>query len=178
MKPLIVGLAVIILYSMFIVYQQDNNMYIRQLENLKYVADEAAASGALFFDEVEYSEGRKVYKKSESNKAIEFMIKDLLKLDNSFKPLSNSYWSDTIEYDVYYFDDSKTMTQYKNNNLVKIEPFSSYGFMFEDPKAVYIKYIDEPTVIVTINAGKPNFRLSFINTTDTYRSSGYEYLGR
>lgn len=177
MKPLLVGLALIILYSMFIVYQQDNNVFIRQLENLKYVADEAAASGALFFDEAEYSEGRKVYNRTEGNKAIAYMIKNLLRLDNTFTPMADSYWIDTINYDVYYFDDSKIMSKYSNGVLVQEEPFE-YGFMFEETKANYIKYIDSPTIIVTINAGKPKFRLSFINPTDVIRSSGYEYLGR
>lgn len=162
MKPLIVGMAIVLLFTAFILFQQDHNKYIRELERLKFIADECSASASLFFDTVEFSEGRKVFNRTESIKALEYILKANLKLDDELKPLPNNYWRDTVKYDVYFFDEGNT----------------TFPFLFTDPKTNYVKTLVEPTVIVTINTGKPRYRLSFVTLTDTIRSSAYEYETR
>lgn len=177
MKPLIVGLALTILFTSFSIYQLDNNRHIRESEILKYVADECSASGSLYFDKAEFSIGKKVFNDIESLKAIEFIIKKSLHLDDSFNPLPNTYWTETIVFDVYYFDDSLTMRKYTNGVLVEQNSFN-YPYLFVDSKTSYTKAISEPTVIVTIDAGKPRYRLLFLTPTNVIRSSAYEYQGR
>jgi hypothetical protein len=162
MKSLIVGLALSILFVSFTIYQQDHNSYIRALESLKYVADECSASASLYFDKSEYAEGRMVFNQSEGIKAIEYILKKGLKLDDSLNPLPNTYWTEQVDYKVYFYDDSN----------------STFPFLFVDPDTSFTKTISEPTVIVTINAGKPRYRLSFITASDAIRSSSYEYEGR
>lgn len=161
MKPLLIGLSVIILYITFTPYQQDNNEYMRQLENLKYVADECAASSSLYLDE-SISDSNIVFNRTEGKKAIEKILQDSLKLDNGLNPLDGSYWQEKIKYDVYYIDDGNT----------------TFPYMFIDKRTGYKKLISEPTVIITIDGGKPRFRLSFLQAKNGVRSSGYEYVAR
>lgn len=162
MKPLIVGLAIVILFTAFTIYQQDNNTYIRQLEYLKYIADECADSAALYYNTTEFGEGRKVFNQDEGIKAIEYMLKDYLNLYDDLTPKDNSYWVDPIEYNVYFFDYSNT----------------TFPTLFTEPITGYVKSITEPTVVVTINAGRPKFRLPFLSADDAVRTSAYEYQER
>lgn len=159
MKPLIVGLALAILYTSFMIYQQDNNQFIRALEDLKYVADECSDSASLFYNTSQFGKGKKTFNQIEGKKAIKDILKKNLNLDDTLTPLPGGYWTETIEYDVYFFDDSNT----------------TFPYLFTDPKTSYSKTLTEPTVIVTVNAGKPRFRLSFLNPSDAIRSSAYEY---
>lgn len=178
MKQLIFGVAMVILCSMFLVFQNDDNTFIREYEKLKYVADEISNSGAIFKDLQEYSEGKLTFNYIEGNKAIDYQLKKLLKLDNSFIPLSG-YWRDKIHYKVYYFDNSNMMKVYEDGNLVEQTPFT-FNYLFKDKDTEYTKLIVDPTVVVTINAGRPRFRLSFLNDLNrqVIRSSAYEWKGR
>ncbi|MGD9679239.1 MAG: hypothetical protein AB7V16_12935 [Vulcanibacillus sp.] len=162
MKSLIVGVALILLYTIFIIYQDDSNTYQRELERLKQVADECASSGALYFYENQYSEGYKVINQTETINAIEYILKYNLKLDDNFNPLSISYWKEHITYNAYFFDDSNT----------------SFPFLYTDPYTGGQKLITEPSVVVIINAGYGDFRLSFLDLNDSIRSSSYEYYTR
>lgn len=175
MKILIVTMAILMIFSMFMVFQLDNNLYIRELENLKYVTDEASSTALQFYDEVQFSHGYKYFNKAEGNKAIYYLITENLNLNSDLTP--NKYWQDTIEYYVYYIDDSSTMTTYKDGLLQSQVPIT-FNYMFTEPLTGYKKLITEPTVIVTINAGRPKFRLPFITMSDAVRTSAYEYLER
>lgn len=160
MKSFLIGLGIILLYIIFLPYEQDNNTYIRQLENLKYVADECSASASLYLDN-SIKNGDIIYNKTQGKMAIENTLKNNLKLDDNLYPMKGSYWNDTIKYDVYYIDDTYT-----------------FPYEFKDKRTSYIKLITEPTVIVTIDAGRPTFRLKFLKPQNAIRSSGYEYVGR
>lgn len=162
MKTLIVTIAITLLYAGFLVYQQDNNRYLREVENLKHAADEASASASLYLDASEFAQGRKVFNRTEGIIAIEFMLRSYLNLDEQLIPLDNTYWQDKITYVLTYFDESNT----------------SFPVLFEDPLTGYVKTITEPTVIVTVNAGRPRYRLSFLSPNDAIRSSCYEHVGR
>lgn len=161
MKPLITGLALIIVFSIFAVFQNDNNTYLRQLEYIKYTADECAATANLYYISKDYHNGKKVFNRDECEKAIRDIIVTNLSLNDDLSPLSQSYWTDKITYNVYYYDDSNTI----------------YPFLFTDSLTGYMSSINKPTVIVTITAGRPRFRLNFLQELNiiAIRSSAYEY---
>jgi hypothetical protein len=48
-------------------------------------------------------------------------------------------------------------------------------FLYIDQKTQYTKLITHPTVVVTIDSGKPRFRLSFLRLDDVIRSGSYEH---
>lgn len=163
MKPFIVGFATVLLSVFILVFNQDyrqNNYYCKEL---KYVAEEASASASLFTNSTDYSNGCIVFNQIEGNKAVKAQIINLLRLDNSLNPLSNSYWTDTISYKVYYFDDSNT----------------SYPFLFKDTDTLFTQVVTDPTVVVTINAGKGRYRIPlFKNTGNFIRSAAHELKRR
>lgn len=159
MKTFIVALALVMLFNIFTVFQIDTDTHRRQLERLKFVAEECADSAALYYDEEDFSSGRIVYDQAEGNKAIEYMLKSHLKLDDSFVPTAG-YWQDKILYDVYYFDVKNTV----------------FPYTFVDSRTGYSKIIFEPTVIVTIEAGRGRMRLPFLAIDSSIRSSAYEYI--
>jgi hypothetical protein len=161
MKPLITGVAIAILFSMFLVFQQDHNRFLRQQEDLKHIADDVAASTAGYCNEDEYSEGRFIFNQAEGNKVLEYQLKSLLHLNDSFVP-QDRYWKDKVSYKVYFFDDSNT----------------TYPHIFVDADTGYTKAITQPTVVVTVNAGKPRYRLPFMPLEDTIRSGAYEWKER
>jgi hypothetical protein len=163
MKPLIVGVCTILLYCFVVVTTKNINTHERQNEYLKFVCDETACSAALFYDTTQYGEGRKVFNVLEGKKAIEYQMKYLLLLDNSFNPLSDTYWQDKISYKSYFYDDSNT----------------TYPYTFIDSETGYTKVILEPTVIVTINAGKSRYSIPIITSNNSnIRSGSFEWQER
>lgn len=162
MKPFLLTLAMLILFSIFLTYQTDNNTYIRQLEKLKQVADECSASAGLFYDEDSYSKGMTIYNQEEGKKIIHYLIKTSLGLQDDLTSLSTSYWKESIQYEVQFFDHSN----------------KTFPFMYSDAQNRFTKVITEPTIIVEINAGKPPFRLEFLQPKEAIRISAYEYLER
>lgn len=162
MKPFLFTLAMVTLFSIFLVYQTDNNTYIRQLEKLKYVADECSAAAGLLYDEEAYSEGITIYNKEECNQVIAYLIKENLGLEDEHTPSGSSYWNDEVTYKTTFFDSSNT----------------SFPYYYTDSQQRFTKLIIKPTIIVEINAGKPPFRLKFLRFKNAIRSSAYEYLDR
>ncbi len=162
MRDMLFGIAFLLVYTISTVFQQDYNLNQRQLEKVKFVCEEASASASLYHSKTEYAEGREVFDQAEGKKALEDQIKTLLYLDSSFIPTASSYWRDKANYKVYFFDDSNT----------------TYPYVFVDPDTGYTRTITDPTVVVTINTGRPRYRLSFITLTDTIRSSSHEWISR
>ncbi len=174
MKPLLVGVALIIILLIMIVFQVDNYNYRLESNFLKYCADEASNSASLFYDEIDYSNGKKIYNEVEGLKVIEYVIENYLKTDATLVPLRSSYWKDKIQYTAYFFDDDLLCSVYKNG--IKVNSFSfSYPYLYTDEDLNYKKSIGKSCVIVTINAGKTKYRLNFIAKPFCIRSSGYEY---
>ncbi|GKX28706.1 hypothetical protein SH1V18_11860 [Vallitalea longa] len=162
MKPFLFTLAMLILFAIFLTYQTDNNTYIRQLEKLKYVADECSGAAGLLYDEEAYSEGITVYNQEEGKKIIKYLIKENLELEDEHSPSESSYWKDEVQYEIIFFDNSNT----------------SFPYYYTDSQERFTKLIAEPTIIVEINTGEPPFRLKFLPRKDAIRSSAYEYLDR
>ena len=174
MKPLITGIALIIIILIMIIFQTDNYNYRLQSDFLKLCADEASNSALLFYDEDKFRGGQKIFNEAEGIKIIEYVIKSYLKTDGALLPLKESYWKDRISYTAYFFNDNLICGVYKNG--IKINSFSFlYPYLYTDDELLYKKSVAEATVIVTINAGRKKYRLIFLSGPVTIRSSGYEY---
>lgn len=159
MKPFLFTLGMLLLFVVFLTYQSDHNRYVRQLEQLKQVADECSSSAGMYYDEALFSEGKTIYNQIECEKVIDYIIKANLCLDNNFVPISDSYWTDKVTYRVTYLDHSNT----------------SFPYNYIDPNGRFTKTIAEPTIIVIIDAGKPPYRLTFLKPKHAIRTSAYEY---
>lgn len=174
MKTMIVGIAIIIIFTFFNIFQFDTNLMQRQQERLKFVADDISNAGSLYYDKTAFGNGRKVFVDATANVKMEELLKMNLKLNNSFLPLGG-YWKDTIKWTSYFFDDTNTMRVYQNGISLSTSAIV-FPYLFTEPLTGYVKLITEPTVIVTINAGKPQFRLPFLTKQDIIRTSAYEYF--
>jgi hypothetical protein len=163
MKPFIIGVAALLLSLIFYLFLHDFNMNRQAFEDLKVVCEEASVAGALFIDQEEYSEGRIVFNQAESIKAIEAVIKTMLRLDDNMMPTPESYWQEQVTYRTYFYDDSNTV----------------YPYLFVDPETGYTHLIKSPYVVVTINAGEGRYTLPFLRTgLDNIRSSGHTWEDR
>ncbi len=96
MKVLIVFFALTMLNSMFFIYQNDMNRYIRENTYIKNTAEEAAGGASLFYDEEALSEGYYVFNREECEKYVRYII------DNSFNE------KDDVSYEISYLDDGGT----------------------------------------------------------------------
>jgi len=177
-KVFIITVAVVILYSFTVVFTQDYRQAQRNSYRLKYVCEELSATGASFFDREEYSEGYTIFDTEEGIKAIREQLTSLLSVDSNMAPVANSYWSENIEYKVYFYDDSGICKIYANGSLEREEAFS-YGDLHKDDWTSYNTVISDLTVVVTINAGPGRFRLKFLDTLpDIIRSASHEWKNR
>jgi hypothetical protein len=150
MKSLIIGVGTLLLSIFVYLSVSDIKQLERNSSNLRYACEELSATGALYNDKTEYGNGRLVFNRTESIKAIEDQLKTLLNTDALFVPLSNSYWTDKIQYKVYFYDDIDLASGPK---------------LFVDPDTGFTQTITKPTVIVTVNAGKGRFHFPAIATT-------------
>lgn len=163
MKSLLIGVPVIVLSLILFSFQHDSNLNRHYLNELRVTCEEASVAGATFIDSREYSEGRIVFNKTESLKAIEAIIKESLFLDSYMRPVNVSYWTDQVTYKAYFYDDSNT----------------TYPDFFTDEDTGFTYVVKSPTVIVTINAGKAPYRLSFLkNLGSNMRSAAHVWEGR
>ena len=175
MKSILISLATIIVLLTFAVFQIDNDSFMREQEHLKRAADDCSAAASLYYDQEQFAMGTKIFNKTIGNKAIAYLVKNNLNL-NSDLTSDSSYFSQAFEYYIYYFDGDETMTEYKNGQLVAENQEAKFPYTFTEGLSGYFQTINEATVIVTIDAGPFNYRLSFINDPDCIRTSGYEYL--
>jgi len=178
MKIFIITVAVVIVYSFTMVFAQDYRQAQRNSYRLKYACEELSATGASFYDLEDYSEGYTIFNTEEGMNAIKNQLTNLLSIDSSLTPVDNSYWSEQIQYMVYFYDDSEICKVYYNGSFEREEAFT-YGSSHEDDWTSYNTVISDPTVVVTINAGPPRFRVKFLDAIpDIIRSSSHEWKER
>lgn len=198
MKAFIAGVAVLIILLLIITFWQDHLNYRLQAEFLKHCADEASASAMLYYDnyynddtenpvKIGKNLGQVVFNESEGIKAIEYILKNWLKLEGvgNLTPKADSYYKDEINYTAYFFneviDESLgevfSCNVYKNGKRIDEECFKTINrsYIYKDNYLKYEKLITTANVIITINAGKARFRLAFIKEPILIRSSGYDY---
>jgi len=177
-KIFIITVAVVIVYSLTMVFAQDYRQAQRNSYRLKYVCEELSATGASFYDLEDYSEGYTIFNTEEGINAIKEQMTNLLSVDRSLTPADNSYWSENMEYKVYFYDDSVICKVYFNGSFEREEAFI-YGSAHEDDWTSYNTVISDPIVVVTINAGPARFRVKFLELLpDIIRSSSHEWRGR
>jgi len=177
-KIFIITVAIVIVYSFTMVFAQDYRQAQRNSYRLKYVCEELSATAASFYDLEDYSEGYTIFNTEEGIGAIKEQITSLLSVDRSLIPVDNSYWLENMEYKVYFYDDSEICKVYFNGSFEREEAFT-YGTTHEDDWTSYNTVISDPTVVVTINAGPPRFRVKFLDEIpDIIRSSSHEWRGR
>lgn len=181
-----------------ICFWQDHLNYRLQTEFLKHCADEASASAMLYYDNYYNADtfnpvklgknyGQLVFNEEEGIEAIETVLKQWLKLDGHGKLTAqeDSYFKGEINYTAYFFNevsDEKlseifSCSVYKNGNRIEEQCFKTKdrSYMYMDAELKYEKLITSANVIITINAGRASFRLSFIKEPIVVRSSGYDY---
>jgi hypothetical protein len=177
-KIFIITVAVVIVYSFTMVFAQDFRQAQRNSYRLKYVCEELSATAASFYDLEDYSDGYTIFDTEEGINAIKEQITSLLSVDSSLTPVDNSYWSEQIDYKVYFCDDSEICKVYFNGSFEREEAFT-YGTTHEDDWTAYNIVISDPTVVVSINAGPARFRVKFLDLLpDIIRSSSHEWKGR
>lgn len=163
MKAFIVGAAALILSMFFYSFNNDFNFNKHANNELRFVCEEASVAGTLFQQKDQYSMGKIIFNQEESIKAIEAVIVSMLKLDENLNPTYESYWQERIRYKAYFYDDNNT----------------TYPYLFIDPDTDFVCLIKEPTVIVTINAGKARYSLQFLkNGPNNIRSAAHTLEGR
>lgn len=163
MKAFLVGAAALILSLFFYSFNNDFNLNKHASNNLRYVCEEASVAGTLFQQKNQFSIGKIVFNQEESLKAIEAVIISMLKLDENLNPTDASYWQDHIIYKAYFYDDSNTV----------------YPFLFTDPDTGFVYLVKNPSIIVTINAGKARYSLKFLrNGAENIRSAAHTWEGR
>lgn len=178
MKVFLTILAVIVLYSFTITFSQDYRQAQRNSYRLKYACEELSATAATFYDREKYSEGYTVFDTEQGINAIKNQITSLLSVDRDGNPNDNSYWIDILHYMVYFYDDSLIMKVYADGEFISSESFS-YPHFHEDFWIEYNTVINSPTVVVTINAGNPGFRLNlFNNLPNIVRSASHVWEDR
>lgn len=175
MKIYILTAAMVLLFSIFTVFQMDNNNYLLFQERLKTVANDAADSAALFYDEGKFSDGIKVFDKASGNAVILKVLTDSLPVDASMNVEENKYVEGQIGYKTYYFDGTGYFTTYDDGVLSSVTSIT-YPYNFEEESTNYAVSIEEPTVIVTIDAGTFDYSLPVLTDPEAIRTSGYEYV--
>jgi len=177
-KVFIITLAVIVLYTFTIVFTQDYRQAQRNSYRVKYACEELSASAATFYDREQYSEGYTVFDTAQGMRAIEDQLTNLLSVDGNRIPTSGSYWTGTLHYKVYFYDDLLERKEYTDGSLTGTD-FFSYPHSHNDGWTGYNTIITCPTVIVTINAGVGKFRLNFLDSQpDLIRSASHELEDR
>ena len=176
MKTFILGFAICILLSISGAFGFDNDEYHLAQDRYKAVANDAADAAALFYDQEAFAEGIKVFNKTEGNKAVKDIIKSGLNLNDSLSGGIVKYAEGVHTYYTYYFDEDGKMTKYHEDTLISTTDVE-YPYVFKESLTDYTSKITKPTVIVTISAGKFDFRLKTIDDPELIRTSGYEYVG-
>ena len=126
----------------------------------------------------QYSEGYTVFDAGQGIKAVEAQLTNLLSVDGSRSPISGSYWTDTLHYKVYFYDDLLEKNEYTDGSLTGTDSFS-YPYSHNDGWTAYNTIITCLTVIVTINAGVGKFRMDFLdNLPDVIRSASHVWEDR
>jgi len=162
MKAFLFGIAAFFLGLFIWLFCHDYNLHHMHYIQLRTAAEESSVAATLFTDPQEEKEGRIVFNQVEGHKAINAMLKSMLKTDESLNPVEGSYWQDKITYAAYFFDDSNT----------------SYPQTFIDPETGFRFVVQRPSVIVTVNAGKARYTIeNTVDNTANIRSAAHEMVG-
>ncbi len=153
----------------------DNDEYLITQKRYKAVVTDAADAAALYYDKESFADGVKVFYKTSGNQAVLDVLKSGLNLDGNLSGGISFLLQNTHDYYVYYFDGDGTYSKYENGVLLQTNSIT-YPHTFKEDLTGYEKIVEEPTVIVTVDAGAFNFREGFITDPQIIRTSGYEHV--
>lgn len=153
MKEIIVGIGIQILFTITLIFQTDTQMFQERKFMLKTSAEEIAATGAQYFDRSLYGDGYYVFNQPEAKKAMDYILKDHLRLNDTLEPTDESYWkqSGAIEYEVTFIDYSNP-----TNSFPATYDYTHFG-------KTHSVLLFGPSVITTINVGEPRYTLADFN---------------
>lgn len=132
MKVLLYFFAIIAVITSFNVFQTDWDVFSSEQEKLKHIADDCSAAAMLYYDEKSFSEGVKIFNKTQGNKAVEYILKHDLKKEPK-------------NYFVYYFDGDGKMYKYHQGQQVSKETIT-YPYIFTEALSGYQSLVKEPRV--------------------------------
>lgn len=176
MKTFIIGVALTILLSTVMIFKIDNDEYQLTQDRYKTIANNAADAASLYYNKGQFSNGMKVFDKNSGNQATKDIIFKGLNLDSERKGGITQYALGRHDYYIYFFDETGVLSKYKNESFLSSEDIV-FPYTFEEALTGYKTQVTEPTVLITIDAGKFDFRESFIHDQELIRTSGYEYVG-
>ena len=198
MKNLIMGIAITILCSIFLIFQTDINIYQRQMEFVHTVAEEAAATAALELvwgdecasqDTHNYANGFIKFRSDDAAKQGLEVVKKNLRLGENLLS-TNSYFSENMTIMIYTFSQDGTYCKYVNGVKQINSQIYTKGVNFSTlcdgiyaerlaryPASQQI-IINYPSTVCLIDAGKPRFKdsLGLDDLTENIVKVGhYEY---
>ncbi len=176
MKTLISGIALILLFLQFNIFQLDFDSHLRALEELKFQAEDCAVAGAMCTKNESYSFGNIIYDIDDSESKIRSLLIDNMKLDDEMNAKDDSWWVGQVNYNVYYYDDSGYCTKMCNGKEMSKDPFS-YGKLYCDEVNGYKYLVKAPTVIVRLEVDSIRHRTRWVDWVDLVRVASYEYDG-
>ncbi len=177
MKNFIMGVAMIILCMLFVVFQSDINLMQRQQNFVYNVAEEAAATAALYreegdaeltFDMQNFANGFIKFRNDiAAHKAMEVVKKSLM-LDSALRS-GSAYFKEDITVIIMTFSQDEKYCMYVNGqkkvdnasyrrgeNLSEYapEPYAERLENYSEKKQININY---PSTVCIIDTGKPRF---------------------
>ncbi len=174
MKVLITGIAILILLLQFNLFQLDFDRYLRAIDDLKFQAEDCAVAGTLCIVDDEFAVGNIVYDISQSEVIIYNLLMENMNLSTAMHANGDSYWLGTLDYTIWYYDDSGLCTKTHNGAVVSKQMFD-YGNIFYDEISGYQYLISSPMVIVRLDIAGIKHRTNWITWHNIRRMASYEY---
>lgn len=165
MKEVILGLGMSFILILSLLTFSQLDQYREQRVKLKGVSEEVAASAAQYFSRESFADGYFNFNQMEGNKAASYTLRSHLNLNADFSPKLPNYWIDSekIKYEITYIDYSN-YESYLTNPLSYETAFPN-EYTFTQLGETFTTILFGPSTIVSINAGKPNYTVSFLEDT-------------
>ena len=148
------------IYAMFLDMDIDSHELHRK--HLKGVSEEVAASAAQYFVLSAYGDGFYNFKQSEGDKAANYTLQSSMQLNTENVPLQGAYWQDKTKVELTYID-YDTSSLYLADDASSSEPFPN-RYTFSHFGETHTVTLYGPSVIASINAGKPNYAMSLLKS--------------
>lgn len=162
MKEMILGLSMSLLMITILLTIGDLDQYKEQRIRLKGVSEEVAAAAAQYKTLDKYADGFLHFEQTEGTKAANYTLQRHLNLNNTLVPQAPNYWINTpnVKYEITYID-------YSNYKSYLVNPADDAvafpkEYRFTHFGETFSTILFGPSVVVSINAGKANYRVDFL----------------
>jgi hypothetical protein len=176
-KVFITTIGTLILAATIWVLTTTMYQYNEQSDKMRWVADQAAAAGALYLDEAAAQEGMNAFVDAESLQAIKNVVCSNLHLDNNANPDTGAYVQRHVVVTAYLLDDQNCRV-YRDGVLIDSYNFS-YPYLLTVADTGYSHAVGHPSVVVTIDAGTRHIGGGFLQFDPVLKRSGaYEWMDK